>query len=408
MKTIFYITFIAIVLALSLSSCNDDDSSEILTKSKLSGYVQKGPFLNGTSVSISELKTDLSQTGKSFDSQIKDNQGTFELANVELSSPYVELKADGFYFNEVTGLVSASRLIRYALADVTDNSTLNVNIISTLEKARVGNLVSGGLSFADAKKKAMEEILAIFSLSKNDIQSSELLDINKNGDGNAILLAISSILQGYRTEAELSELLANLSADISTDGKLDSEVLGTSLISHARFLNPIKIRENLEKRYQEIGTTAQVPDFEKYITQFKEKTSFIPVSLITYPESVDGVLNILNENNTSFISYRTDFGRYYNFSAVTPKGMSLKIKMEYFEGGDQTDGYWGYRMESDTNWKNTLFDSELHSQYFEVLEAGKPSNLKISFLSTNDTKIRISYYENNDLVASRTRIITVN
>jgi len=66
----------------------------------------------------------LSQTGKSFSSQIKDNQGSFELSNVQLSSPYVELKADGFYFNEVTGEISTSQLTLYALADVTNISTL--------------------------------------------------------------------------------------------------------------------------------------------------------------------------------------------------------------------------------------------------------------------------------------------
>lgn len=296
MKPISLFICLLAVCILFLPSCKDD-SPEVLTKSKLSGFIQKGPFLNGTSVSISELKQDLSQTGKVFSSQIKDNQGSFELTNLQLSSPNVELKADGFYFNEVTGVVSTSQLTLYALADVTNISSLNVNVISTLEKARVENLVAGGLSFADAKKKALSEILAIFSISKSDIQSSELLDINKSGDDNAILLAISAILQGYRSEAELSELLANLSADISTDGKLDSETLGTALISHAKFLNPLKIRENLENRYQEIGTTAQVPAFEKYIAQFIEKSTFKTVSLITYPEMLDGVLNILNVSN---------------------------------------------------------------------------------------------------------------
>ena len=299
-KNAFIITCISILSVLSFSSCQKDDSQGVITKEKLSGYVQKGPFLNGTSVSISELNTDLSQTGKSFSSQIKDNQGTFELTNVQLSSPFIELIANGFYFNEVTGLVSISQLTLHALADVTNTSTLNVNVLSTLEKGRVENLVAGGLSFAEAKKKAMNEILAIFSLSKSDIQSSEMLDINKSGDDNAILLAISAILQGFRSEAELSELLANLSADISTDGKLDSETLGTALISHAKFLNSAKIRENLEKRYKEIGTTAQVPAFEKYIAQFVEKSTFKAVNLISYPETVDGKINILNEKYSFF------------------------------------------------------------------------------------------------------------
>lgn len=225
MKTIFTFAFVVIVFVLSLLSCQKDYNPEVLTKIKLTGYVQKGPFLNGTSVTISELNRDLSQTGKAFTAQITDNQGSFELNNLQLLSPYVKLKSDGFYFNEVTGIVSTSQLTLFALADVADRNTLNVNVISTLEKARVENLVAGGLTFADAKKKTMSEILAIFNLSKDDIQSSELLDINKSGDDHAILLAISAILQGFRSEAELSELLANLSADISADGKLDSKTI---------------------------------------------------------------------------------------------------------------------------------------------------------------------------------------
>lgn len=83
--------------------------------------------------------------------------------------------------------------------------------------------------------------------------------------------------------------------------------------------------------------------------------------------------------------------------------------MEFISGGASAFGsYWGFRMESDTNWKNTSYDNELNSQYFEVIEAGKQSTLKVSFMSGLDTKIRISYFENNDIVATRTRIITVN
>lgn len=404
MKTVHFAILFLVASMFFLSSCNKDDNN-LISKEKLSGLIQKGPFLNGTSIIVSELKPDFSQTGKIFNSQIKDNQGSFEISNIQLSSPYVELKADGFYFNEVTGVISTSQLTLYALADITNANSLNVNVISTLEKARVEKLVSGGLSFSEAKKKALNEILAIFSLSKSDIQNSELLDISKTGDSNAILLAISAILQGYRSEAELSELLANLSADISADRKLDSESLGMALISHAKFLNTAKIRENLEKRYQEIGAIVQVPAFEKYITQFIEKSTFKAVSLITYPETVDGKLNILNDNNVVFAaSYEND----YRFSVNTPKGLSLKIMMEYIQGGDSIGAHWAYRWESDTNWKTTDYDSKKNLQYFEVVQSGKSSMLKMKFLLGNGAKIRISYFENNDLVATKTRIITIN
>ncbi|HEY3369534.1 MAG TPA: hypothetical protein VGK10_01720 [Prolixibacteraceae bacterium] len=412
MKATSFIACIAILFALSLTSCNKDDSPEVITKAKLSGYIQKGPFLNGTSITVAELNQDLSQTGKSFTSQIKDNEGTFELANLQLSSPYLQLKADGFYFNEVSGETSKSQITLFALADVSNISTLNVNVLSTLEKGRVEKLVADGLSFTEAKKKAMEEILAIFSLTKTDMQSSEMLDINQPGDDNAILLAISVVLQGYRSEAELSELLANMSADISPDGKLDSEALGTALISHAKYLNTVQIRANLVKRYNEIGATLQIPEFEKYMAQFIEKSSYKAVSLITYPETVEGKLNLLNETNLIFPSGLggppPSVDPYSFLSAVTLKGMSLKIKLEYVAGGNPTMGYWYYRVEDGTNWIASQYDMSKNSQVFTIIESGKPGNLKLLFPEGNGVKIRIFYFENNDLVATKSRIVTIN
>jgi len=92
-----------------LSACKKDDKT--IVKEKLSGYVQKGPFINGTSIIINELEKDLSQTGKSFNSQIIDNRGSFAVNNIELASDFISLRADGFYFNEILGQQSSSQII---------------------------------------------------------------------------------------------------------------------------------------------------------------------------------------------------------------------------------------------------------------------------------------------------------
>src|SRR5690606_23617658 len=141
-------------------------------------------------------------TGKSYNVQITDNKGTFELNNVSLSSAYINLRADGFYFNEVSGKQSDAQITLYALSDVTGKSELNVNILTHLEKSRVEYLMKSGQSFVESKTQAQKEILAIFNIEKSDIQSSENLNISKPGDDNAILLAISAILQGHRSESE--------------------------------------------------------------------------------------------------------------------------------------------------------------------------------------------------------------
>jgi len=83
-----------------------------------------------------------------------------------------------------------------------------------IRKGRIEQLISEGNSFSEANEQAKTEILNIFSISKPDMSDFDLLDTSQTGEDNAILLAISLIIQGFRTESELTDLLANISTDI--------------------------------------------------------------------------------------------------------------------------------------------------------------------------------------------------
>ena len=125
------------IIAAMASSCEENKEADFnVAREQVNGYVQKGPYLNGTAITVSELTRELTPTGKNFSSQIMDNKGTFEVKNVDVISPFVELKADGFYFNEVTNENSTTQLTLFALSDLTEKSSLNVNILSSLEKSR--------------------------------------------------------------------------------------------------------------------------------------------------------------------------------------------------------------------------------------------------------------------------------
>jgi hypothetical protein len=119
----------------------------------MNDVVQKGPFLNGVSIEIFELKDDCSPSGRIFSSQILDNSGAFQLRNVSLVSQYVQLKADGYYFNEITGQNSNSPIALYALTDITNKTSVNVNILSHLEKGRIKYLLTNGVSISQNLKK---------------------------------------------------------------------------------------------------------------------------------------------------------------------------------------------------------------------------------------------------------------
>ena len=258
---------LALLLIVSFG-CQDDEevSRQATTKHDLQGYVQKGPFINGTAITVAELDQKLVATGKNFTTQIIDNKGSFSLKGVALQSDFVQLIAEGFYFDEVRGEKSAAQLTLFALADVSDVSSVNVNLLSHLEKDRVIYLMQEEeLSFTTAKQQAQQEILAIFSIEKSDMMASELLDISQDGEDNAILLAISAILQGNNTVAELSELLADIITDIREDGVLDSESTREKIRTNAMSLTLADIRKHLEVRYEEMGVDATIADFEQYV-----------------------------------------------------------------------------------------------------------------------------------------------
>lgn len=302
-------------------SCEKDPMPDEVTLTDFSGFVQKGPFINGTDISVAELTEQLTPTGKMFSSQILDNKGTFEFRNIELVSPFIELKANGFYFNEVANENSQAQLTLFALTDVTETSDINVNVFSNLEKNRVQYLVSNGLNFTEAKQQAQAEILSIFEMRDENISGSERLDISKPGDGNAALLAASVVLQGYLTVAELSELLANISTDIHEDGVLNSAQLGTTLINNARTIDLEEIRQNLENKYENLGITASVPDFEKYINRFIENTNFEFTAFIEYPPIGKHGLNLLDPEKTDYNNGT------YSMRAILPAGKSLKVEI---------------------------------------------------------------------------------
>ena len=274
----FILSILIIASLITTQSCSKNTDPQI-TKQLVKGHVQKGPFINGTSISMSELNTSLVQTGKVFTTQISNNSGSFEINNVALTSSYVEFSASGYYFDEVKGALSVAPLNLFALSDITDISTVNVNILTHLEKVRVGNLVNGTTTLPEAKRIAQGEILAIFGFAQTGMDNSEELDISVNNDGNAILIAISIILQGDRSVGDLTELMAGMTNDIGGDGILNSESIKTELRNSARNLDLAAVRSNLVRRYQELGVGASIPDFEKYVNNFLVYTAQSPVTL---------------------------------------------------------------------------------------------------------------------------------
>lgn len=191
----------------------------VTTPQQVSGAVQKGPFVIGTSVTIHPLDAQLNPTGESYETQILDDKGNFVLAS-KISTPYAELIAHGYYFNEVEGRLSESEITLRSITKLCDDGN-NINLLTTLKAERLKQLVTKEhKNFDEAQKRAQSEVLAGFGITLKDAPISDQMDISRFGQANAALLAVSSIMQYSRSEAELSELIAKTANDIRENGRI--------------------------------------------------------------------------------------------------------------------------------------------------------------------------------------------
>jgi hypothetical protein len=305
MKT-FKLVAIIFLIIFGFYSCKKDaiDSKTYSVK----GFAQKGPFQTGTTITISELDRDLKPTGLNFYSTVSDNKGSFTIPNVKLNSSFVELMADGYYYNEEEGLVTKNRFVLKAIADLSDLSTVNVNILTHIIRDRLLYLIQNEKkTYKEAKKQAQNEVLSIFSLANSGSFDFEQFDLSKNGELNSKLLAISSILQGDKSESALSDLLTSISLDIKEDGKLDSKNIQTDIITSAILLNVGPVRKNLSNYYSDTIFTS----FQAYCKKFIDSSSYVPLIKLNFPESLNNEKNILSildnstiQTNLNYIVYQ--------------------------------------------------------------------------------------------------------
>lgn len=383
-----------IATVLFLSGCTKDKVRPF--NKAISGAVQKGPFLSGTSVMLYELDKDYSQTGKTFYTQITNNIGSFQIDKVALTSNFVALRADGFYFNEVCGSNSISQLTLNAISDVSNTNSLHVNILTHLEKPRVEYLAKNGMAYDAAKKMAQSEVLNIFNISSTGIQNSEYLDISNNGNGDGILLAVSAILQGYRTESELSSILTTISVDLSSDGILDNTLVKSSLIDHALLLDTVSIRNNITNYYLNLGITPSIHNFEYYIKQFINNSTYTATNtVINYPAMGDFGDNILNKSKLTFS------GSTFSVRVLPKKCTRVKINIH---SSDITD--FTYVFNSLYNWNVSQYDETNKVQSFTVINSEQAADVSI-MLKPGKTFL-IEYFENDFSKAAFSKTIKVN
>lgn len=387
---LFLFVISVFIFVLLIVKCKKDESNN--ENHNILGYVQKGPFINGSSVTVYDLQSDLSPSGKSFNTLITDKTGSFNLNNLSLSYSFVSIRADGFYFNEISGQQSAAQITLYALSDISIKEKVNVNIMTHLEKSRVEFLIKNGKTFPDAKSQAQLEILKIFSINKNDIKPSENLNIAESGEDNGVLLAITSILQGNLSESKLTELLTNISEDIKEDGVLNDTTLGLILINQASLLDTLEIRNNLINRYKEIGLQSNIPYFGKYIDHLKDSFIYLSTAKVTFPKQGSFGDNLLNLADNSNITSNVN----YSITVIQPKDFLCAMRLKIIKTSG--DGSWTIDNSKSIKWLYWQDDDLYYSDYGNLTV-----ELPIIFSKSGSCKFQIDIMRDKQVFHSITK-----
>ena len=267
LKNLIFICSLA--LPLGFASCSSDDNGEggakVIEKAEVSGNIEKGPFVQGSKVTLYELESNLSQTGKSFRTQTNSDLGAFAFDSpIQLNSQFVELETSGYFYNEVKGELSTSQITLNALSNVANRNSVNVNLITHLEYGRVKKLVRDGIDFTAAKKQAERELLACFAIT-DAINTPEGVSITDNNSSSAILLAISTVMLYNRSEAEFTEFISKFSTDFADNGQIDNETIREDIKKGQENAHPSKVIERMKEFYANKGVVIQCNDFSKFI-----------------------------------------------------------------------------------------------------------------------------------------------
>lgn len=265
-KKIFYLST---VFVLALSSCSDNNEREDSFTPKVfnvMGKVEKGPMIRGSHVDMRTLDEYMTPTGSFYSATIDNNLGDFNYGALKINSPYAQLTADGYFFNEIDGELSEGTIKLDAIVDLKDNSTINVNVLTHLKSKRIHHLITTkGMTFKEANAQAQKELLTQFGLQQYASKDASQFSLTSGDDASGALIAISSLVLTDRSDAEIVEYLSILSNEFGKEGAFSQETK-KRIQSGKNYLNARldRISENIKSRYKELGLEVKVKDLAYY------------------------------------------------------------------------------------------------------------------------------------------------
>ena len=268
MKISNYITILCLGI-LAFTSCEEEpivepDGPSSNKYAHIEGYVQKGQLVKGSQVTAFVLDQELKATGKSYPANILDDLGAFAV-DIKVEEPFLELRAEGYYFNEVTGEVSESPIYLEAMGNQ-QSTNLNINLFTTITKPRIKKLLAEDKGWATSTLTAQEELLTALGIEDTTEDFTDI-DITGTDKSDALLLAFACIIQQNRSISEIVTLIQNAASEFEDEGKLTGKTVN-AILANRSDVDPFDVAHNIAEYYSDKSITGKsLPAFYKYLDE---------------------------------------------------------------------------------------------------------------------------------------------
>lgn len=230
----------------------------------VSGRAEKGPFKSGTTITMQPLDLTANALGTAQTTMTFDDCGNYAIRNTLFKYPYVQVSANGLFYNEVDDYNTRDTQINIqGYADLQHGSKVNVNVVTHLISERVANLVIGGIDFDVALTQAQGELLSAFGLQRLNEKSFTQVSITDGDDYAAGLLAITMPLLYSRKGSELISWMTRLRYDFADDGKFTEQNKEQYKKDRNNLSLSSKVQRLIEK-YNEYGVSVSVKDLKYF------------------------------------------------------------------------------------------------------------------------------------------------
>ncbi|SMG09197.1 fibrobacter succinogenes major paralogous domain-containing protein [Fibrobacter sp. UWB13] len=328
----------------------------------VTGVAQKGPFKFGSPLNLYELKKNLNPSGRVYNDEINSNKGDFVIPKVSFAYPYAKLEVTGLYRNEVTGEWSKEPMTLFALTDFSDKRAqtnsdervqVNINLLTHLEYDRALYLVQEkGYSVYAAKKQAAQEIMTAFEFATAVTYSEDFAIFQNDGvgsgtiAGNGTLLAISALVMGNRSDAEIQSVIDQFREDVKTDGEWNDLQTKTNMADWARDFKYGTIRAAVKS-----WNILDIPDYETYLDVYWNNVYGLGGCSEIRKGTVAPNSNKLSKYYNEYFICKVDGSKYSWVSATTIEKDTYEWasgKSGEFKKGNVTDTIYTY---NGTKWE---------------------------------------------------------